>query len=85
MDIIGKNQWVCIPDEKGCFDEPLLLQEGVLLTSNFDEIKIKHNLDVDYIERLTEKEIYQELISGRYNLGINAQKLFSRAKELGIY
>jgi hypothetical protein len=40
MDIKGNNQYIAIPNEFGIFaDEPIFIERGSTVTTNYDEIK----------------------------------------------
>jgi hypothetical protein len=87
MNIIGNDNWVVIPDSEGKFGNPIFLSKGSTLTSNFDEIKVLKNLDVDHLDFSTEKEVYTELVKPtNINLLKNevVEKLEEKAEELGV-
>ena len=60
MDITGNNQWVCIPNNLGELGEPVLLEKGSTLTTNYDDIKKNLGLSTEALALATEKEICVE-------------------------
>ena len=85
MEVEGKNNWICIPDENEEYDEPVFVPKGTVLTSNYDTVLSKKNLSAKHIDRATEREIYDELaIPYKYLINQKAENLLLRAKELGV-
>ena len=67
MEITGNDNWVCIPNEKGEFGEPIFLSKGSILTTNFDQIKVLNQLPENIVNRDSEKDAYFSLSDQKIN------------------
>ena len=83
MNITGNDNWVCIPNDKGEFSEPIFLAKGSTLTTNYDQIKILRQLISDPINSITEKEAYLSL-SGK-SIDVNSlESVTTNALKFGL-